>query len=212
MFRLILVTLLIALSIVVPFALWGGDIEQALSVEHIIERLRATGWAWAAGIALITADVFLPTPSKPVMAALGILYGPLLGGLFSVIGTVLAGCLGYGLCRAIPRPWTERFIGPKALRETDALFDRWGFALVALSRWLPVLPELVSFFAGLAQLSFWRFLLALVCGAVPLGFLMATAGHLGRETPLLVLILSAVLPVLIWAVARAIRQASSPTK
>ena len=38
-------------------------------------------WAWALGIALIWADVLLPVPQTAVIAALGIVYGTLLGGL-----------------------------------------------------------------------------------------------------------------------------------
>ena len=36
-------------------------------------------WAWALGIALIWADLVLPVPQTAVIAALGIIYGTLLG-------------------------------------------------------------------------------------------------------------------------------------
>ena len=41
-------------------------------------------WAWALGIALIWADLVLPIPQTVVIAAFGIPYGTLLGG---VLGT-----------------------------------------------------------------------------------------------------------------------------
>jgi uncharacterized membrane protein YdjX (TVP38/TMEM64 family) len=44
-------------------------------------------WAWALGIALIWADLVLPIPQTAVIAALGIIYGTLLGGL---LGAALA--------------------------------------------------------------------------------------------------------------------------
>ena len=47
-----------------------------------------------------------------------------------------------------------------------------------------------------------KFLLALSCGAIPLGFTFATAGHLGREAPVLIILLCAVAPVVLWAVIR----------
>lgn len=206
MLRVSLALALIAATIVVPFLIWGGDLEAALSVDQGIVWLRGTGWAWAAGVGLIAADIFLPVPSKPVMAALGILYGPLLGGALSAAGSILAGCAGYGLCRLLPARWSARVIGPDAMASAHALFDRWGFAIIALSRWLPVLPELVTFVAGLTRLSFPRFFLALCAGSIPLGFLVATAAYLGRETPLLVLVLSAALPVLIWLGLRLMRR------
>ena len=41
-------------------------------------------WAWAVGIALIWADLVLPVPQTVVIAALGITYGTVLGGLVAV--------------------------------------------------------------------------------------------------------------------------------
>src|SRR5262245_21513617 len=37
-------------------------------------------WAWAVGIALLWADLLLPVPQTAVIAALGVVYGTLVGG------------------------------------------------------------------------------------------------------------------------------------
>ena len=51
--------------------------------------LRTYGsWAWAVGIALIWADLVLPIPQTAVIAALGIIYGTLLGGLLGSLGLI----------------------------------------------------------------------------------------------------------------------------
>jgi uncharacterized membrane protein YdjX (TVP38/TMEM64 family) len=45
-------------------------------------------WAWALGIALIWADLVLPIPQTAVIAALGIIYGSLIGGLLGSLGLI----------------------------------------------------------------------------------------------------------------------------
>ena len=199
MLRLIALVLILAFLVAIPFAIWGDRVEQVLSVDGAITWMKSTGWAWAAGIGLIVSDVALPVPSTAVMAGLGVLYGPILGGLLSAFASILAGSLGYWLCRALGPSVAERLAGPKGIAQARALFERWGFGLIAISRWVPVLPETVAFLAGLIRVPYPRFLLALSCGAIPLGFVFATAGHLGRETPLLIVIFCALAPVVLWA-------------
>lgn len=93
----------------------------------------------------------------------------------------------------------ERLAGADGIAEARRLFDRWGFGLISISRWLPILPETVAFLAGLIRVPFPQFVLALACGAIPLGFTFATAGHLGRDAPLLIMVLCAIAPLCLWA-------------
>jgi uncharacterized membrane protein YdjX (TVP38/TMEM64 family) len=203
MLRLLLIVFaLIALS-VVPFVIWGGQIEEDLSRLGAAGWMRSFGaWAWAVGIGLIVSDIALPVPSTAVMGALGIIYGPWLGGVLSALGSILAGLLGYGICRLIGPETAERLAGTEGFAQTRRLFDRWGGWLVAGSRWLPILPETISFLAGLTGMRFTRYLGALVCGAVPLGFTFAAAGHLGADNAMATLLICAVAPLALWLVAR----------
>src|SRR5262245_21341144 len=58
-------------------------------------------WAWAVGIALIRADLVLPVPQPVVIAALGIIYGTVLGGLLGSVGLITGDLLGYVLSQLI---------------------------------------------------------------------------------------------------------------
>ncbi len=203
MIRLFVVVLALAVLVALPFALWGEKIEVWLSIDGAAEWMRGYGgWAWAVGVALIAADIFLPVPATAVMAALGVIYGPLTGGALSALGSIVAGLTGYGLCRLIGPRLAERLAGADGMSQARRLFDHWGGWLVAASRWLPVLPEMVSFLAGLVRMPFWRFAAALVCGAVPLGFTYAAIGALGAEAPVLTLAIAAIAPLGLWAAAR----------
>jgi uncharacterized membrane protein YdjX (TVP38/TMEM64 family) len=65
--------------------------------DAVLTLRQYESWAWAVGIALIWADLVLPIPQTGAIAALGIIYGTLLGGLLGSLGLITGGLLGYGL-------------------------------------------------------------------------------------------------------------------
>ena len=198
---IILVLVLLAL-IVVPFAIWGGRFDAALSVEGARGWMEQYGrWAWLAGIALLVADIVLPIPSTVVMSALGWMYGWWWGGLICTAGSMLAGIVAYGMCRVLGRPAARWIAGEAGLARGEELFAKGGGWLVALSRWTPVLPEAVACLAGIVRMPWRTFLVALICGSLPLGFAFAAIGQVGQDRPGLALLLSGAVPVLLWLVA-----------
>lgn len=201
--KYLLVILATATVVVMPFYVWGEQFELMLSRDGAVRWLDEFGqFAWLAGIGLLVADLALPIPTTAVIAALGMLYGPVLGGSIGSLGSVASGLIGYGLCRHLGRPFALWLNGERALATGDRLFSRAGGWFVVLSRWLPVLSEVVACLAGLSRMSFTVFLAALLCGSVPLGFVFASIGHLGGEQPAATLVLSAVLPLCLWLALR----------
>ena len=214
--RLLWIFLALAVLVLVPFAIWGGDLERSFSLEGAVDWLRDFGvWGWLAGIGLLMTDLVLPIPSTVVMSALGFVYGPGLGGALSAVGSWLAGMLAYGLCRLLGPRVARRLVGEKDLVRGQVVFARVGGWLVAWSRWLPVLQETIACMAGLTRMPFGAFALALACGCLPMGFAFAAIGHAGVENPSLAIALSAALPPVLWLVSRRIwrragADASSP--
>ena len=64
--------------------------------DAVLTLRRYESWAWALGIALIWADLVLPIPQTAVIAALGIIYGTLLGGLLGSLGP--SPCTSWRVC------------------------------------------------------------------------------------------------------------------
>jgi len=202
--RLILLFLALALLVLIPFAIWGGRFEEAMSPEKLVAAFqKARGWAWLAGLALLVLDLFLPVLATAVMSALGYVYGWLLGGMLSSLGSIGAGLLAYGLCCRMGRRAALRLAGEKGLAEGERLFQgEPGGWIVAISRWMPVLPEVVACLAGLSRMPLRRFVPALCAGSVPMGFVYAWIGARGIEHPRLALAVSALLPPVIWLMVR----------
>lgn len=195
--RLLGIFLGLAVLLLIPFLLWAEAFE--FGEAGAVGWLRAHGdRAWAAGVALLLADLVLPVPGTAVMAALGLVYGSVLGGIISAAGSFLSGALAYGLCRALGRGAAVWLVGERDLRRGEELFQRIGGWLVVVSRWLPLFPEVIACLAGLVRMPARMYLLALACGSLPLGFTYAAVGAAGVDRPVLALVLSAGMPPLVW--------------
>lgn len=197
-----LVALLLA-GTIGPWLIWGEAFERSFSLVGTLTWLRELGpWAAAAGVGLLVADIALPIPSTIVMSALGATYGFWVGGLLSILGSMLAGLTAYGLARWAGRPAAIWIAGEDSLVRTEELFARGGAWLVLTSRWLPILPEAVACLAGLARMPFRTFFWALMVGSVPLGLTFAWVGTLTEDREGLALALSAGLPIGAWLLSQ----------
>ena len=159
-------------------------------------------WASAVGIALIWADLVLPVPQTVVIAALGIIYGTVLGGLLGSVGLITGGLLGYVLMLTSARRILRRFLGRQSLNTMESLFERAGAWGIVLTRSLPYsIPEAMVFLAGLAGMPLGKFTAALTVGSVPTAFAFAAIGAGWADRPILALVASYVLPILLLPVA-----------
>ena len=204
-----LLGLAIALGVFFLLGWWalGEGIEEIWDVEALSSKVAAAkGWAWLAGIGLLVADLLLPIPGTVVMSALGVVYGFWLGGVLAAVGSMLAGILGYGVGRFFNEDFAKRWLGEKDFEKGRSLFRGGGAWVVAMSRALPILPEVLACMAGLLRMPFGKFCLALACGSVPMGFLFAWIGTVGRTNPEWGLAYSLGIPALLWATAVFIRK------
>ena len=200
--RLVFLMIALAVFFLVGWGLFGQGLEEIWNVERLAAHFEnAKAWAWLLGIVLLMADLLLPIPGTVVMSALGAVYGFWIGGLLSAIGSMLAGMLGYGVGRFFKESFARRWLGEKDFDKGKSLFERGGAWVVAMSRALPILPEVLACMAGLLRMPFGKFVIALACGSVPMGFLFAWIGVMGRNQPAWGLAFSLGVPAVLWSVA-----------
>jgi uncharacterized membrane protein YdjX (TVP38/TMEM64 family) len=170
--------------------------------DAVLALRKYESWAWAVGIALIWADLVLPIPQTAVIAALGLIYGTLLGGLLGGLGLITGGLLGYSLMLTSARRIVQRFVGPRSLHKMESLLDQGGAWAIILTRSLPYsVSEAMVFLAGLAGMPMRRFVAALTIGSIPTAFVFAAIGAGWADQPILALAVSYVLPILLLPIA-----------
>jgi uncharacterized membrane protein YdjX (TVP38/TMEM64 family) len=172
------------------------------ATDAVLMLQKYDAWAWAAGIALIWADLVLPVPQTVVIAALGIIYGTVLGGLLGSVGLITGGLFGYVIMFTSARRMVKRFVGPQSLNTMEDLFKRAGPWAIVLTRSLPYsVPEAMVFLAGLAGMRLGKFTAALTVGSVPTAFVFAAIGAGWADQPILALAVSYVLPIVLLPIA-----------
>jgi uncharacterized membrane protein YdjX (TVP38/TMEM64 family) len=196
----IIIAVVVALTLV-PTLILDDEIDAAFAGEAGLERLRSFGaWAWLVGIGLIVSDLVLPVPSTAVISGLGMLYGPWLGGLVGGIGSTAAGLVAYSVGRWIGGPALRLFIGPEEMARLPRFFARHGLWAIAVSRWMPLLPEALCALAGTAHMRILPFLAALSCGSFAMGFAFGFLGVYYVDRPVAGLLISALVPLVIWPI------------
>jgi uncharacterized membrane protein YdjX (TVP38/TMEM64 family) len=208
--RLVFLMMAVAVFFLFGWFFFGQGLEEVWNVERLAAHFEnAKAWAWLLGIALLMADLLLPIPGTIVMSALGAVYGFWIGGLLSAIGSMLAGMSGYGVGRFFKESFAKRWLGEKDFEKGKSLFERGGAWVVAMSRALPILPEVLACMAGLLRMPFGKFVIALACGSVPMGFLFAWIGAIGREQPAWGFAFSIGVPAVLWSTAVLMRRGKS---
>lgn len=169
-------------------------IEEVNGVVLDLRQYRM--WAWAPGIAALWADLVLPVPQTAVIAALGIIYGVLGGGLISSFGLVTGGLLGYAVARRYGRRLVVRLVGDRSLTKVERLFEHGGMWAIVLTRSLPYsIPEAVVLVSGLGGMRVRDVVVGLLLGSVPTAFVFSAIGAGWSEQPALALALGYFLPI-----------------
>lgn len=185
----------------IPVFIFGDTIDEHFGGEKGVQLLAEYGHAaWIFAIGLIVSDLFLPVPTPAVMAALGLLYGPILGGFIGGVGSTLAGLVAYGGCRLLGSRVAHRLAGEDNLPKLERFFQRSGAPAIAFSRWLPILPEGLACLAGLSRMPILPYLTALSLGSFAMGFAFAFLGSAYNEQPTMGILISAIIPLALWPI------------
>lgn len=174
-FLSLLVTGGIAFSIVVFGELtgWQSPIIDREALRALLERARATPFALPIIIATYIASgaVLFPVTALNLLTAM--VFGPLWGVLYALIGALAAAALYFGIGHALGQKHLRALMGAR-VQKIDSRIGEAGVIGVVLVRFLPVAPfTLVNLALGVSTVRFLDYLagtfLALLPGAVARG-------------------------------------------
>jgi uncharacterized membrane protein YdjX (TVP38/TMEM64 family) len=137
------------------------------------ERLRAwiNGFgAWGPAVYMLIYAVApsLMVPALPLTIAGGILFGPVWGSVYVVIGATIGASIAFLFARFMGRSWVEGFIGGGRLRELDERVRKEGWKIVAVTRLIPLFPFIFLNYAfGLTDIRFSHYVLATFLFMIP---------------------------------------------
>ena len=206
-----LIILLFAL-VIIPWAIWHQQVDAYFASQEYRDWIFSIkSYAWILAIGLLVADLLLPIPATPILAMLGQIYGTLWGGIIGATGSVLAGLTAYLLARFASAKIRNKIASPEELESFTDFFNKWGAAGIIASRVMPVLPEILTLLAGVAKMSFKRFMACLLLGSVSAGYFFAFAGDQVGQSSLMMIVLTGA-PILLWIVYVIIANKSKSNK
>ncbi len=154
-------------------------VSALLQEARIEERLQAAGpFAPMVFILVMAATVVLPIPTFPLDVLAGRIFGPVVGTFYAVTGATLGAVISFLLARGLGRDLIARFLRGHinfCRRCSDKLLTK----VVFLVRLIPAVPfDVVSYGAGLTNMSVINFAVASFIGMLPLTFVYASFGPL----------------------------------
>jgi uncharacterized membrane protein YdjX (TVP38/TMEM64 family) len=173
------------MAVAAGLILWwasGGQLwwELFTDRERLQEAVRSTGSLAPAAfvLLLVVQAVLAPLPAPALAAAGGYLFGTAEGFILTWLGALLGGVLCFVLSRILGRRFVER---STRLRGLDRYVEEHGAIVVFIFRLIPLISfDVISYAAGLTDLSFWRFLVATALGMAPGTFVFV---YLGGASP-----------------------------
>ena len=137
------------------------------------------------------------------------------------VAAIAGDSVNYAIGRAIgPRVFQRadsRWFRQEHLRRTQAFYDRWGGFTIIVGRFVPIIRTFAPFLAGVAQMSYRRFLAYNVVGGILWISSLVYAGYLFGNIPwvknnLTLIVFGIVVVSLIPAAAAVLRErrASAP--
>jgi phosphatidylserine/phosphatidylglycerophosphate/cardiolipin synthase-like enzyme/uncharacterized membrane protein YdjX (TVP38/TMEM64 family) len=109
----------------------------------------------------------LVVPLTVLIAATGLVFGPVLGTVYALAGALASGLTTYMIGRKLGRPTVRRLAGPR-LNSVSRKLARRGLLAVVLVRIVPVAPyTIVNLVAGASQIRLGDFMLGTLIGLLP---------------------------------------------
>ena len=170
------------------------------NLELMVQQLSPSWTAALLIIGFLAVDVLVPVPSSVIMLASGALFGGILGGVLSIIGSSTCAILAFQASRKVGRDKVVEWVGQKDYETFSTLMQKYGGYAVVLTRAVPLAMESVSFIAGLTKMKLKNFVLMSLLGYVPFAFLYSFAGASAKElsSTSTVLVLGFLLPLCLW--------------
>jgi phospholipase D1/2 len=136
-------------------------------LAELARGLQASGWGPLLFVAIMTIGSLLMVPITALIVAGAVLFGPVVGGVSGMTGSLLSAMVGFALGRGIFHDEVRRHAGPR-IQHLSRAIQRRGVLSVLAVRLVPVAPfTVVNVVAGSSHVRFRDFLIGTLLGMAP---------------------------------------------
>jgi len=182
--------------------LFGIDSQE--DVEALIDSFRSSLWAPVVVFAVFTLVGLTGFPQFMLMAAVVVIFGPMLGFVYAWLATVFSAYVGFIIGHYMGHKILLKYGGERMNRLSQMLGDNGIFASIMV-RIVPTAPfAVVNLVSGASHIGWVQFAIGTLIGVIPKAALIAYVGKgLGDVVtsgdPLDLLVIAAVLGAWIFA-------------
>jgi phosphatidylserine/phosphatidylglycerophosphate/cardiolipin synthase-like enzyme/uncharacterized membrane protein YdjX (TVP38/TMEM64 family) len=137
------------------------------SLVHLSDRFEASPFAPLIVIGGFVLGGLVMMPVTMLIAATGIVFGPWLGMLYSLLGATLSAVFVYAIGREVGRDAVRRVAG-RRINDLSRRIAKRGLLAMLFVRIVPIAPfSIINLVAGASHLGFRDFLLGTILGLLP---------------------------------------------
>jgi len=175
----ILLGAVVLIGVAIAVAWWAAPVFTRARLESWVRAAGAGGPFVLLGLqALQILAAPIPGVFVPILA--GVLYGPIVGPLLTIGGTLIGSAAAYWIGRSAGRAVAERFIGKPALDRAHDLLAGKRWMALALLFLIPFSPaDSFCFISGIAGMGWGPFTAAVLLGRLPKDILISAGAALG---------------------------------
>ncbi len=171
------------LAVLLGLVLWVIAHRGQFSAERL-ESWVSTAGAYAPLAYMLAGAVgtVLLIPATFFVLVGGVLFGPVLGTLYSLLAATLGAALAFLIARYIAAGWIARKSHGRFKRLMDGVEEE-GWRFVAFVRLVPILPFiLLNYALGLTRINFYPYIVTTFICSLPGIAVFTYLGYVGKET------------------------------
>lgn len=166
-------------------------------VENILKEHKDTSVIIYMFLNLIR-PFFMIIPAWIFAVVSGVIYGPFLGTVYSLIGIFISSISAFYLGRILGRDFLYNMFGNK-LKKIDKSLDENGFRYLFIMRVTVVFPfDPLSYMAGMSKMKFRPYIVATMLGVIPETIAFNYLGESLKNIPFSVLVVIVCVGIVIF--------------
>lgn len=148
-------------------------------IQDVIDYIRSFGgYAVAVSFLLmILQSIISPIPAFFITLSNAAIWGWWKGAILSWTSSMVGAAMCFYIARIIGRDIVVKLNSNTAVESIEKFFEKYGTNAIVIARLLPFIPfDIVSYFAGLTPIGFWKFFIATGIGQFPATVIYSYAG------------------------------------